>query len=376
MDDDSIWRCIASTVQPSVASTGISAGSIVIYAILFALLIAGGAYFAGAEISLASVNRIHMRSCAEDGNKKAQYVMYILNNFEKALTTILIGNNIMHIACASIATLFTRQFFKGTAYLDTALVISTIIITIIVFLISEMLPKSYAKTYSERFALRIGKSLYVLMKILTPLAAVFTWIGSGLGRLLAGKRADEPSVTEDDLKDMIESFKDEREEDEETEDSTAELMVSALEFGTTTAKEALTPWSKVETLDSSMEISEIYARVKASSHSRLPMLNAKGRIVGVLNIRAFLKAYMRDGDETELIDLIDTPLFVRPDVPVDELLSEMSRSKVHLAFVSVQGDVQGIITIEDILEELVGEIFDEYDTPEATDDASLSEVLA
>lgn len=373
MDDGSIWRCIASSVQPSgiLASQTVATdtthgivGNILVYLVLIALLIAGGAYFAGSEISLASVNKVRMKTYAEDGNKKAQYVMYILNNFDKALSTILIGNNIMHIACASIVTLLTRQLFKDTPYLDDALVISTIIITLIVFLIAEMLPKCYAKTCSERYALRIGKSLYILMKILSPIAAVFTFIGKGLGTLLTGKKVKAPSVTEDDLKDMIESFKDEREEDEETEDSTAELMVSALEFGTTVAGEALTPWDKVETLNTAMEISDIYSRVKSSRHSRLPVLNAKGRIVGVMNIRQFLKAYTKHKDDTELIDLIDTPLFVRPDTHVDELLSEMSHNKVHLAFVSDQGQILGIITVEDILEELVGEIFDEYDTVE------------
>ncbi len=365
MDDGSIWRCFASTLfqqeAAAVTTGGISAGSIAVYVILIVLLIAGGAYFAGAETALASVNRTRMKSYAEDGDKKAQYVMYILNNFEKALSTILIGNNIMHIACASIVTLLTRKLFHASSHLESALVVSTIITTIVVFLIAEMLPKCHAKTCSERQALRIGRSLYVLMKILTPLSAVFTWIGTGFKKLLFGKKGEQPSVTEEDLKDMIGSFKDEREEDEATEDSTAELMVNALEFGTTTAGDALTPWDRVETISTSLEMSEIYEKVKSSHHSRFPMLNANGRIVGVLNLRSFLRAYMRDGEDTELIDLIDTPMFVRSEMHVDELLNEMSHSKLHMAFVSDQGEIKGIITIEDILEELVGEIFDEND---------------
>ena len=332
MDDGSIWRCLASTLfqqeAAAVTSGGISAGSIAVYVILIVLLIAGGAYFAGAETALASVNRTRMKSYAEDGNKKAQYVMYILNNFEKALSTILIGNNIMHIACASIVTLLTRKLFHASSHLESALVVSTIITTIVVFLIAEMLPKCHAKTCSERQALRIGRSLYVLMKILTPLSAVFTWIGTGFKKLLFGKKGEQPSVTEEDLKDMIGSFKDEREEDEATEDSTAELMVNALEFGTTTAGDALTPWDKVETISTSLEMSEIYEKVKSSHHSRFPMLNANGRIVGVLNLRSFLRAYMRDGEDTELIDLIDTPMFVRSETHVDELLNKIFESKI------------------------------------------------
>lgn len=370
MDDSSIWRCVSAQAAElsAQAAGGLNFGVIAVYIILIVLLVAGGAYFAGCETALASVNRIRMKSYAEDGNKKAQYVMYILNNFNKALSTLLIGNNIMHIACAAIATLLTRQFFKASSFLDAALVISTVLTTLVVFMLAEMLPKYRAKAASEQYALRCAKSLYTLMKLMTPLAAVFTFISEGLHKLFFRKKEDPNAVTEDDLTDIIESFKDEREEDKATETETARLMVSALHFGAKTAGEAMTPWDKVETLDSSMEIAEIYDRVSKTNHSRFPMLNAKGRVVGVLNIRPFLRAYMKDGEDTELIDLIDTPLFVRADIPVDELLSEMSHSKIHLAFVSDQGRVEGIITIEDILEELVGEIFDESDSEQAPAD--------
>ena len=142
-------------------------------------------------------------------------------------------------------------------------------------------------------------------------------------------------------------------------------MERALRFGAKTALEAMTPWDKVEKLDTSMEISEIYRRVQATNHSRFPMLNTRGRIIGVMNIRSFLKAYRESGEDLDMLELIDTPMFVRPEIPVDELLSEMSYSKGHLGFVSHQGQVRGIITVEDILEELVGEIFDETDAEEA-----------
>ncbi len=375
MDDSSIWRCVSAQAAELSANAagGLNFGVIAVYIVLIVLLIAGGAYFASCETALASVNRIRMKSYAEDGNKKAQYVMYILNNFSKALSTILIGNNIMHIACAAIATLLTRQLFGKGQHLDIALAGSTVIVTLVVFLCAEMLPKYHAKVASERYCLRCARSLYVLMKILTPLAAVFTWISEGFHKLFFRKYRNNQDMTEDDLTDIIESFKDEREEDKETETETAKLMVSALSFGSKTAGEAMTPWEKVETLDSSMEISEIYGRVSKTNHSRFPMLNAKGRVVGVLNIRPFLRAYLKDGEDTELIDLIDTPLFVRPDIPVDELLPEMSHSKIHLAFVSDQGQVKGIITVEDILEELVGEIFDESD-PDAPEKAGAAAV--
>ena len=206
MDDSSIWRCVsaqAAEIVSANAAGGINFWSIAVYIILIVLLIAGGAFFASSETALASVNRLRMKAYAEDGNKKAQYVMYILNNFDRALSTILIGNNIMHIAAAAIATLLTRQFFRGSAYLDLWLVVSTIVTTMIVFLVAEMLPKYHAKVASESYCMRVGKTLYFLMKILTPLSAVFTWLGGALHKLFFRKKKEEPAVTEEDLTDII-----------------------------------------------------------------------------------------------------------------------------------------------------------------------------
>ncbi|MCR5809144.1 MAG: hemolysin family protein [Clostridiales bacterium] len=336
------------------------------------LFLAISSYFASSEIALASVNRVRMKAYAEDGNKRAKYVMYILNNFEKALTTLLIGNNLMHIGCSALAVLITRKLFAGTPYLAIALTVATVIITLLVFLFGEMLPKSYAKACNERYSLSIGHSLYVLMKVLTPLSAVFTWIGRGIGKLFS-KGGEAPSVTENELVDIIETFKDDREEDDEQEDATAELMVNVLQYKNRTVSECYTPWDKVEKLDETLPVSEQFAQLKESSHSRLPVINSKGNVIGIVLIRAFFREYMKRHDELDLVDLLDTPYFVRPDMPVDELLLDLSKSRTHLAIVSERSDILGIITVEDILEELVGEIFDEYDpeVPEQEKEATV-----
>ena len=186
MDDGSIWRCLTS-VMPSAASAeagtftflsqAISANGtrlIIVYAILLVLFLVISSYFASCEIALASVNKVRMKSYAEDGNKRAKYVMYILNNFDKALTTLLIGNNIMHIGCSALAVLITRQVFLSAApaTMALALTVSTVIITLVVFLFAEMLPKAHAKACNESYSLSIGHSLYILMKALTPLSAM------------------------------------------------------------------------------------------------------------------------------------------------------------------------------------------------------------
>lgn len=377
MDDGSIWRCIAS-VLPSSAPDGagthavlgaLGAASadyrvIIIYAVLLVLFLVISSYFASCEIALASVNKVRMKSYAEDGNRRAKYVMYILNNFDKALTTLLIGNNLMHIGCSALAVLITRQLFKGTPYLAAALTGATVIITLLVFLFGEMLPKAHAKACNESYSLSIGHSLYILMKALTPLSAVFTWIGKGLGKLFM-RGGTAPSVTENELVDIIETFKDDREEDGEQEDATAELMVNVLQYSSRTVRDCYTPWEKVEKLDETLEVSEQFKQLSQTSHSRLPVVNSKGNVIGVVLIRSFFREYLKLRDELDLVDLLDTPYFVRPDMPVDELLLDLSKSRTHIAFVSERSDILGIITVEDILEELVGEIFDEYDSDAA-----------
>ena len=119
--------------------------------------------------------------------------------------------------------------------------------------------------------------------------------------------------------------------------------------------------AEVEKLDENKPIEEIYAQLRETSHSRLPVINSKGNLIGVILIRAFFREYVKKRSELDLVDLLDTPYFVRPDMPVDELLLDLSKSRTHIAFVSERSDILGIITVEDILEELVGEIFDEYD---------------
>ncbi len=377
MDDGSIWRCIASVMPSSVplrtgssplaAAAENAAGSpvIILYSVLLVLFLVISSYFASCEIALASVNKVRMRSYAEDGNKRAKYVMYLVNNFDKTLTTLLIGNNVMHIGCSALAVLITRQLFRGTPYLAAALTVSTVIITLLVFLFAEMLPKAHAKACNESYSLSIGRSLYALTKVLTPLSAVFSWIGRGIGKLFI-RGGDAPSVTEHELVDMIENFKDEREEDDTQEDATAELMVNVLEYSSKTVNECYTPWDKVEKLDESLSTEEQYAQLCGTTHSRLPVVNSKGNVIGIVLIRSFFREYMKQRNELDLVDLLDTPYFVRPDMPVDELLLDLSKSRTHIAIVSERSDILGIITVEDILEELVGEIFDEYD-PEAND---------
>lgn len=328
------------------------------YIILIILFLLGGAYFASAETAFASVNRIRMISNADDGDKKAKKVLYILDNFDKALTTLLIGNNIMHIACSSTTTLMASKLWGNSAVTAT-----TFVTTFVVFIVSEMIPKSYAKACNEKLAPMLAGSLIVLMKLLTPVSFLFSGISSGAQKLIGIDDEEEPTVTEEELFDLIENIDDEDEIDEET----TELVQSALEFTETYVKDIVTPWEKVVFLRSNMTDDEVMDIIQNSHFSRIPVVDNDGSVAGVLQIRKFLKAKMKKYRTYEWKKMLDKVQYVCASMPIDDLLSAMSSSRTHLAIVrGDDGSLMGVITIEDILEELVGEIYDEEETGGAT----------
>ncbi len=329
-------------------------GSPIGYIFAMILLILGGAYFAATEIAMASVNRIRMMSYADDGNKRARRVLYILDHFDKALTTLLIGNNIMQIGCAGIATVMANRLWGVDAVTAT-----TFVVTFVVFLFAEMLPKRFAKAYNEKFALSAAGSLRFLMKAFTPLTFVFSKLSAWVGKPFR-KEEEELTVTEDELYEIIENISNESAIDDET----TELVQSALEFSDTKVHEALTPWNRVITVSTGMSDEEVLSVIQKNVHSRLPVLDAEGNIVGMLQIRRFLKARLTNpGLRPE--EAMDDVHFVSGLLPIDDLLADMSRHKTHFSVVlDPTGATLGIITVEDILEELVGEIYDEDDREE------------
>lgn len=327
------------------------------YLVLFVLLLLAGGYFAGAEISLASVNKIRIAGEAEDGNKKSKKVQYILDNFNKALTTLLIGNNIAHIGCSTIATTITYQLTEQYGWPDEAQIIATLLTTVIVFLFAEMIPKCFAKDCNEAFAKNIAGSLIFLMKVLTPISLIFTALGNLLSKPFLKKATVQPTVTEEELHEIIETVIQEGEIDEDT----GELMQSVLEFGDSKVREVFTPWKNVVAIRNDMTPEQIIELIQSVPHSRLPVINASDKVIGVLHIRNYLRAYLQNKTPV-LNEQISSPHFVQQGKSVDELLENMSNHRVHLAVVlDSKGQIAGIITMEDILEELVGEIYDEED---------------
>ncbi|MDD6044212.1 MAG: hemolysin family protein [Clostridia bacterium] len=314
----------------------------------------GASLCAASETAYTSANRIRLMSLADDGDPKAKRALRVIHNFDKALTTLLILNNITHIATASIATIMVTKLWGAGA-----VAYSTIVTTVVVFLFAEMIPKYFAKTFSDQYAMAAAGPMLFLMKVLTPVSFFFTKIADAVKRPFK-KQEEEPTVTEDELYGYVEAIAQEGVLNEDE----AELVQSALEFGERTAGDIVVPWDKVLTVSSLMSQEEILEVIRSNIHSRLPVMDINGNVMGILHIRAYLRAYInaQDDEQLQLRAIMDDVTFVNSDTPIDELLPEMSRKRTHISIV-VDGDGNnlGILTVEDILEELVGEIYDEDD---------------
>ena len=323
--------------------------------IIAVLLLFCAAFFAVAETAYASCPKSRLKAAAERGDARAKTALLILDDFDKAISTLLICTNIVHIATASIVTVAVTKMWGLSA-----VSISTIVTTIVVFFAGEMLPKSIAKKYSEPLALATGPVLRFLMKVFTPLSALLTWIGQSAAKLTPDETP--VSFTEDELYDIIEDMTEEGSLDEQQ----GELISSALQFGEVTVESVLTPRVDLVAVDISSSLESILAVIKTTNHSRLPVYEGSiDNIIGVLQIRKFIKAYLRLGNNLDLRPLMDEVFFIHQSTNIDELLPVMSKRKLNMAVVTDNyGGTLGIVTVEDILEELVGEIWDEDDVVE------------
>ena len=323
--------------------------------IIVIVLLLCAAFFAVTETAIASVSRVKIKTAADRGDARAKKVMYVLTNFDRAITTILICTNIVHIAAASIVTVTVTRIWGLSA-----VTLSTIITTVVVFFAGEMLPKSIAKKYSERLSMAVAGPLCFFMTILRPLSALLSAIGNFASRFV--KADPEISVTEDELYDIIEDMTEEGSLDSEQ----GELISSALQFGSVTVESIVTSRVDLAAVNVDDSPEEILAYIRSSTHSRLPVYEGSiDNIIGILQIRKYIKAYIHNGSQVDLRALLDEAYFVHQSTNIDELLPVMSRRKLNMAVVTDNyGGTLGVVTVEDILEELVGEIWDEDDVVE------------
>lgn len=329
--------------------------------IVFAICVVGGAYFAATESSFSAVNKIKIKTMADDGKRRAKGVLFVINRFDKALTTLLVGNNVTKIAAASVATLIATDMFKdkGPEFLNSfgfSIAVSAAS-TAVVFLLSEMIPKSFANDRSESVSLFFQGSLRFLMKLLAPISAFFGLISTAASRMFAKKEA-EPSITEDELMEIIDTVEEEGVVDEEQGD----MLKSALEFGDTVVSDIMTMARDMESLNAAAAIDEVLEVIRNTNHSRIPVyVGDQNRIIGTLRVRKFLTEYRRN-PKVKVRALVSQPYYVTETAKISDVLTDMRQHKHHMALVRDNDKkITGLITIEDILEELVGEIFDEED---------------
>ena len=316
------------------------------------LLLIGAMYCAITETSLSSVSKNKIKVASEHGNPNAKRVLSILDEFDKAITTLLICTNICHIAIAAIVTVYVTERWG-----INAVSISTIITTIGVFFAGEMLPKSIGKKKPEKLILACSGLLSLLMKVLSPLSFILTKIGQCVTK---HQKGDAPvSVTEDELHDII----DEMAEEGTLDENQSDLITSALEFGDVTAESILTPRVDIAAIDIDDDPDEILAFIRNQTHSRIPVYEGSiDNIIGVLQIRKFLKAYLQTGIIPDIKETMDKVYYAHQSTEIHELLPQMSKQKLNMAVITDSyGGTLGIVTVEDILEELVGEIWDETD---------------
>ncbi len=316
------------------------------------LLVMCSSFFSSTETAYSSASKIRLKSYADSGNKKAKKAYKISENYEKALSTILVGNNIVNIAASSLATLLFVSFF-GEA---NGTIISTVVLTIIILIFGEVLPKNIAKENSEKMAMSSSSVLYFLMVILTPVTFLLLKLNSLVMKVMGSGKKKEPTVTEDELKYIVESIEDEG----VLEEQESELVQSALEFDEKTAYDILTPRVDMTAIDINESPEKIKEIILTERYSRIPVYrDGIDNIVGILHTRDYLEMLLKT-DTPDLNELIQPAYFIYRSKKLSSILADFKYKCLHIAVVTDDyGGTLGIVTMEDLLEQLVGDIWDE-----------------
>ena len=310
-------------------------------------------YFSATETAFSSVNKTRLKAMAEKGDRKAELALRLAEDYDKLISTILIGNNVVNIALASIGTLFFVDLLG-----DRGATVSTAVITVVVLIFGEITPKSIAKDYPEKFAMFSAPMINMLIVLLTPLNFLF-----GLWKKLVGmifKGEQDAGMSQEELLLLV----DEVQQDGAIDESEGELLRNAIEFGDLEARDILTHRVDLEAVPTDATKEEVAALFTESRFSRLLVYeDSIDKIVGVIHQKDF---YTGTGIvDAPLKEIMTEPLYIHQTEKVDDLLQLLRTNKSHMAIVIDEyGGTMGIVTMEDILEELVGEIWDEHDEVE------------
>ncbi|EOS60158.1 hypothetical protein C815_01725 [Firmicutes bacterium M10-2] len=324
-----------------------------IVVLLILLLLSG--FFSSAETSLVAVSKIRIRTLADDGNKRAQILMKLFRQDAKMLSAILIGNNLVNTYAASIASMIAMSFGGGTA-----VSIATFIITFLILVFGEITPKTIATQNAEKLALIYGPIILFLMKVLTPVIWFINLFSACILKIFGVNKKTGPSMTESELRTIVDVSHEEGviEEDEK------EMINNVFDLGDAIAKDVMVPRVYVVMADVNMSYDELLQLFRKEQFTRIPVYEGNvDNIIGLVNMKDLL--LYEDLEHFDIRKILRKPYFTVENKNVSDLLMEMKKSTFNLAIVLDEyGEVAGIVTVEDIVEEIVGEVQDEYDAHE------------
>jgi CBS domain containing-hemolysin-like protein len=309
------------------------------------------AFFSMSETAFSSASLVKIKSLVEDRKRGAKKALYLAENFDKTVTTLLIGNNIVNTTLAIVSVKFFADLIIFNSWLELA---STLIITIVLLIFGEILPKTTGKRNPESVCLKVSFIVYTLSIILFPLVFIFR----GLQKLISKKDDEKKTLDEEELTILI----DEMEESGEIEDDEAELIKKVFDLKDRNVEDIMVPRIQMVAIDYASTLDEVKEILYNTNYSRIPVYKTdKDHIIGILYERDFFPALSKNPN-LAWKKLIRPVNFVSGQMKADDLIVEFQRNKSHLAIVSGEyGDVLGLVTMEDALEELVGEIYDEHD---------------
>jgi putative hemolysin len=322
--------------------------------LLFVICVLLTAFFSSAEVALISITRAKVRTLVNEGLPGSEAVAALKESPEHLLITILIGNTIVTTAAATIATAVAIQVFG-----DIGIGIATVLVIIILLVFGEIGPKIYAARASESYALRIAPVILFCSRIFTPVIWLVERVSPKFG---IGKETPEPAVTEEEIKEWIDVGK----EEGTLEQGEQDMLYSVLEFADTTAREIMTPRVDVIAMEDTVSFEEAIRIFNETGFSRIPVYHDQiDNITGILNVKDVFSAMVSHRKDSTIKEVMYDPMFVPETKKIDDLLKELQVHRVQMAIVLDEySSFVGIVTVEDILEEIVGDILDEYDKEE------------
>ena len=329
--------------------------------ILIVLCLMGSAFFSGTEIAYTSLSKLKIKKDREHPTKLQRLVLFIYDHFDNALSTLLIGNNLVNIGATSIATVLAVRLadrMGGRIADDTASTVVTVVMTVLILICGEITPKMIARRCSDTISKWAAVPLLVLMVVLFPAVLVTSWVVKAFGLLWRRKDGHEVTITEEEFENILDTAEDEGVIDE----SETELLQSALEFTDLDAGDILTPRIDVVGFELGDSIDTILSIVNESQFSRYPVYERTvDHVVGILYVKHLLKE-LAEGREASLSDLMLEPVFIPKSMKLNAIMDEFRSRRTHMAVVADEyGGITGIVTMEDVLEQLVGDIWDEND---------------